>query len=102
MLLEQLTQKMREQGQAFEISNTTWKLNFNCHRNLTEASEESAEGSIRLAEQCKASVEILKVPEQDKYCVNFSRKAGSAMLFYDNANKYIDLLELCNNVTLDE
>ena len=23
------------------------------------------------------------------------------MLFYDNANKYIDLLELCNNATLD-
>jgi hypothetical protein len=34
--------------------------------------------------------------------VNFSRKAGSAMLFYDNANKYIDLLELSNNTTLDD
>jgi hypothetical protein len=22
-------------------------------------------------------------------------------LFYDNANKFIDLLELCNNTTLD-
>jgi hypothetical protein len=46
-------------------------------------------------------VEILKVPDQEKYCVDFQRKAGSAILFYDNANKYIDLLELCNNTTLD-
>jgi hypothetical protein len=41
------------------------------------------------------------VAEQDKYCVDFQRKAGSSILFYDNANKYIDLLELCNNTTLD-
>ena len=104
VLLEQLTQKMTEQGQAFEISNLTWKLNFNCARNLNEAgaAEEGAADAIRLAEQCRAQVEITKVPDQDKFCVNFQRKAGSAMLFYDNANKYIDLLELCNNTTLDD
>ncbi len=33
--------------------------------------------------------------------MDFQRKAGSAILFYDNANKYIDLLEICNNTTLD-
>ena len=41
------------------------------------------------------------MPDQEKFCVDFQRKAGSAILFYDNANKYIDLLELCNNATLD-
>ena len=41
------------------------------------------------------------MPDQEKYCMDFQRKAGSAILFYDNANKYIDLLEMCNNTTLD-
>ena len=41
------------------------------------------------------------MPGQEKYCVDFQRKAGSAILFYDYANKYIDLLEICNNTTLE-
>jgi len=53
-------------------------------------------------EMAKIQVEITKVPDQDKYCVDFQRKAGSAILFYDSANKYIDLMELCNNTTIDE
>ena len=55
-----------------------------------------------MTERAQIQVEITKVPGQEKYCVDFQRKAGSAILFYDNANKYIDLLELCNNTTLDE
>ena len=49
----------------------------------------------------QAQVEILKVPNQNKYCVNFSRKAGCAMLFYDQVTKYLAELDLCNNATLD-
>jgi len=59
VLLEQLTQKMTEQGQAFEISNTTWKVGFNLTKPLTEAEEDDA--SPRFAEHAKAQVEILKV-----------------------------------------
>lgn len=55
----------------------------------------------QIFEQARVQVEILKVPDQDKHAVVFQRKAGSAILFYDNANKFIDLLELCNNATLD-
>jgi hypothetical protein len=44
----------------------------------------------------------LKVPGKDIYAVDFQRKAGSAILFYDNANKFIDLLELCNNATYED
>jgi len=67
-----------------------------------DCAEAGTETNHRIAEQCKASIEILKVPDQQKYCVNFIRKAGSAMLFYDEANKYIGLLELCNNTELGE
>ena len=34
-------------------------------------------------EHAKIAVEITKVPNQDKYCVDFQRKAGSAILYYD-------------------
>jgi hypothetical protein len=34
-------------------------------------------------ENVKMAVEITKVPDQDKYCVDFQRKAGSAILYYD-------------------
>jgi len=51
-------------------------------------------------ERAKIQVEILKVPDEEKYCLAFQRKAGSAILFYDNAIKYMDLLELCNNTTI--
>ena len=98
-LLQTLTQKMQEQGQVFDISNNTWKVNFNVSKQINEPVE--GEEVEPVFEQSKIQVEILKVPGQDKYCVDFQRKAGSAILFYDNANKYIDLLELCNNATID-
>ena len=47
-------------------------------------------------------VEIFKVPDQEKFCVDFQRKAGSAMLYYDHVRKYIDQLALYNNTTLEE
>lgn len=97
-LLSQLIGKIQENGQEFEISNKTWKLNMSVKKNLNE---EAAEGSPTMYEQCNIQVEILKVKDQDKYCVEFQRKAGSAILFYDNANKYIDALELCNNTTYE-
>ena len=52
-------------------------------------------------EQAKIAVEITKVPNQDKYCVDFQRKAGSAILYYDQAMAYSTKLDICNNATLE-
>ena len=76
------------------MSEQTWKLNFEATKTIGDAKD-------GIKEQAQIQVEILKVPGQDKYCVDFQRKAGSAILFYDYANKYIDLLEICNNTTLE-
>ena len=91
---------MTEQGQAFQMSNATWKLNFDVQKQINDTQDDQAEVEP-IFERAKLQVEILKVPDQEKWCVDFQRKAGSAILFYDNANKYIDLLELCNNTTID-
>lgn len=82
------------------MSNTTWKINFDVQKQINDTQDDEAEVEP-IYERAKVQVEILKVPNQEKFCVDFKRKAGSAILFYDNANKYIDLLELCNNTTLD-
>lgn len=100
-LFTQLTEKMTQQGQTFEMSNTTWKLNFEVSKQINDPTDGGQQEVEPIYERAKLQVEILKVPDQEKYCVDFQRKAGSAILFYDNANKYIDLLELCNNTTLD-
>lgn len=47
-------------------------------------------------------IEIFKVKDQEKYCVDFQRKAGSAILFYDNANLVISELNMLNNTTAEE
>ena len=101
-LLTQLTEKMTQQGQPFEMSNQSWKLTFNVKKQINDINDgEAATDVVPIFEMAKLQVEILKVADQEKYCVDFQRKAGSAILFYDNANKYIDLLELCNNTTID-
>ena len=82
------------------MSNATWKLNFDVQKQINDTQDDQADAEP-IFERAKLQVEILKVPNQEKYCVDFQRKAGSAILFYDNANKYIDLLELCNNTTID-
>lgn len=94
---------MNEQGQEFEMSNQTWKINFNVRKQIIDGENENEQEQTPLNQEVSmVSVQILKVPDQEKFCVNFTRKAGSSILFYDSANKYIDLLELCNNTTLDE
>lgn len=104
VLLEQLTQKLGEESQEYEMSDSTWKLTFDLKKKIFDDDEQAAaqQEQDSMLENAKVQVEILKVPGQDKYCVDFKRKAGSAILFYDSVNKYMDLLELCNNTTLDE
>jgi len=95
-LLKNLTERMDEEGHSYDISSVTWKLSSTIEKAVVPGQESDFRDS------CKAMVEILQVSEQDKYCVNFTRKGGSAMLFYDFVNKLLDKLELCNNATLDE
>ena len=63
--------------------------------------EEGEEVATPIFEHAKIQVEITKVPDQDKYCVDFQRKAGFAILYYDQAMAYSQKLDLCNNATLE-
>lgn len=85
------------------MNDSSWKLTFELEKQIfdeeeTAAAAQQIDGGFK--EKALVQVEILKVPDQEVYCVDFQRKAGSGILFYDNVNKYIDLLELCNNTTM--
>lgn len=55
------------------MSATTWKLNFNVKKTINEEEIKNAEGQAPapIYELAKLQVEILKVPGQEKYCVDF-------------------------------
>jgi hypothetical protein len=58
---------------------------------------------VPVIETAQVQFEIQKVEDRENmFYVNFKRKAGAAILFYDNAKKYMDSLALFNNATLEE
>ena len=102
-LFSTLTEKMTQQHQQYQVSDQTWKLTFEVQKQINDMDEDQEESKQEaIFERTQIQVEILKVPGQDKYCVDFQRKAGSTILFYDKAGEYMELLKLCNNATLDE
>ena len=101
-LLNQLLTKLNENTQDFAVSEKSWKINFEVKKQINDDIDEEQPATVPIFEQALVQVEIMKVPGKELYCVDFQRKAGSCILFYDNANKYIDLLELCNNATYED
>lgn len=55
-------------------------------------------------ETTQVQFEIQKVPNRGDgmLFVNFKRKAGAAILFYETVKVYMDQLALYNNATLEE
>ena len=56
-----------------------------------------------LIESAHIQFEILKVPDtQHMFHVQFKRKGGAAILFYENSKHYLEKLHLFNNATLED
>ena len=90
------------------ISSSTWKINFDIKRELeTVQADEDEEEEEKQApiepsfEHASVQIEILKVPGEEKYCVDFQRKRGSALFCYDYLSKLTELdgLRLSNNAS---
>lgn len=92
--MAQLNETLSVNKIAFTMSNKTWRMNSVITKENKEIEGEE--------ERCDMQIEIYKVKDQEKYCVDFQRKAGSAILFYDNANLVISELNMLNNTTLNE
>lgn len=104
-LFEELLKKLGREGQNFKVDDQTWKITFDCEKILPKeevVEEEEHEEYVNIGkENCSMQVQISQVPGQNKHCVEFKRKAGSALLFYDNAKRIIEMMDLCNNTTHD-
>jgi hypothetical protein len=106
-ILAHLSKKMAEHGQEFAVSDTTWKVNFECKKQINqepdeEADEEEKSEFVPVIESAKVQVEIMRVPDRDMRFVQFKRKAGAAIMFYEHSKLYMEQLALFNNATLEE
>ena len=110
-ILFKLTENLKDQGQLFKVSNTNWRVNFELKRQVNikpddeeDDEEESKESFEPVIETALVQFEILKVPgRSDRMLfVNFKRKAGAAILFYETVKVYLEQLALYNNATLEE
>ena len=114
-ILSKLTENLKIQSQAYKVSDTIWKVNFECKKQINqqpedddgaenEEEEEKQEDFVKVYETAQVQFEILRVPERSDQMlyVNFKRKAGAAILFYETVKVYMDQLALYNNATLEE
>jgi hypothetical protein len=79
-VLKELTDTLSANNTTYQISNKTWKVTFTKTRE--EAQEESKEGQLVIREQAAIQIELLDAGE-GRTCVEFKRKQGSSMIFYD-------------------
>ena len=80
---------------------------FECKKQINqepedEEDEEEKAEFVPVYESAKVQFEIQKVPDRDLFFCQFRRKAGAAILFYDNAKLYMDAMALFNNATLED
>lgn len=90
------------------MAERTWKLNFTERKEikieqnlpgveLSDDSDEEEEAGDPVYEEATVQIEILRVPGQDKYCLDIQRKSGDAKVFYGAARQFMNKLEHCNN-----
>jgi len=91
------------------VSDTHWRLNYSVKKQINVAPEEVEEDEDATAssfapiyEQADVQFEILAVPNSDLLHVQFKRKRGAALLFYEKSKCYLNQLHLFNNATLEE
>jgi serine/threonine protein kinase len=96
-ILKELTDSLSSNAIAYNISDKTWKVTFTKTRD--EGSEESKEGEQVIREQASIQIELLDAGD-GKVCVEFKRKQGSSMIFYDQFNMLRDEIGHCNNVVV--
>jgi len=108
-ILQQLLQKMTEMEQDFNVSETHWRVNYSVKRQINvkpddnEEVEEDAGEFVPVFEQADVQFEILRVPDRENMrYVQFKRKGGAAILFYESSKMHLDQLHLFNNATFEE
>lgn len=106
-VISQITNYLETQDQKFKVSDNAFKVTYEVKRQINVASVvddedmEEVKQEEPIFETCKVGITLLKVDDK-KICIDFQRKNGSALHFYDTIGKLKDNLSLCNNTTFEE
>jgi len=91
-ILKLLTDSLANSSTPYEISNKTWKVTYTKSRE----DDKKEEKDVVIKEQAVIQIELFDADNQ-RICVEFKRKQGSSMVFYDQFNMLRDELAYCNN-----
>ena len=83
---EGINETINSHGRTKIISESKLRVSFEAKIEKQAEQQAAADGAPaeeELEDQCFVQVDILKVPGQDKHCVNFTRRAGSTVYYYD-------------------
>ena len=101
-IFHDLIHSLESSGITFEISTKTWKLTYTKARE--EEEKEVTQSDLVIREQATIQIELLdagrNVAGVDIICVEFKRKTGSSMVFYDEFNWLRDEFAHLNNTVL--
>ena len=95
-VLKQIVEVLDRNSVTYQISKKNWKLTFTKARHENEETK-SEEPSIR--ESAEIQIELLDAGN-NKICVEFKRKCGSSMIFYDWFNTLKEEMAHINNVQI--
>lgn len=98
-ILAQLTDTLSSEHIPYEISNKTWKLCYTKEKADDEVEANLKEQNIVIKEQAIVQIEMFDAGN-GRICVEFKRKQGSSMIFYDQFTKLMDELSHCNNLQM--
>ena len=74
--------------QPTKVSNKSWKMYFNVRERVNEGEESEA-----IFQEASVRVEITKLADEEKYCLDFRRQTGESLAFFKTVQRYIDV---CN------
>jgi len=113
-LMTQIINYLNSQNSQFKVSERSFKVTFESQRQINadqsvacddddaeNEEENKQEEAEPIYEKCQVAVRLLKVNDK-KICVDFQKKSGGSMLFYDAIAQMKHELSLCNNTTLDD
>ena len=98
-LLQEITKNLKQNDIPFKISDKTYKVTFSKERKVGDDEPDAEKENTAITVSAHMQVKLLDAGK-NIVCVQFTRKGGSAMMFYNSFNQLKDQLELCNNVSM--
>ena len=88
-----LKQALKQDAVEYTVSPKAWRIKYNKKRELLNERQSDQKDQISVTEEAVIAIELKRVSEE-KICVEFRRKAGSSLIFYDQFHMIRNSLEI--------